>query len=346
MSVEIALLIAFITLLGNAFFVGAEFGLVSARRSSIELEALNGSRPAKITLGAMEHVSLMLAGAQLGVTLCSLVFGAVSEPMVAHLLEGSLENLGISGFWIETISIIIALHIMVYLHVVIGEMVPKNLALAAPSKVALLLTPLLVFFVKINKPIILALNSMANGSLRFAGFHPSNEMVSSFSRDEVAGFVKESHKEGLLSLEEEQLLTGALQFDADKVRSVLIPLSEVKSATGKPTPADIENLSAKTGFSRFPVIDSKGQYKGYIHLKDILQIEESEHYEPLPAKLIRPLATVKTTSLLRDALTIMQHSGAHLAKVADSTEEQVGIIALEDVLEMLVGEILDDTQKA
>ncbi len=148
MSIEWALITAVAMLIGNAFFVGAEFGLVSARRSSIELEALKGPHAATITLKAMEQVSHMLAGAQLGITLCSLVFGAVGEPLVAHILEQPLHSIGVSEVFIRPISVVIALTLMVYLHVVIGEMVPKNLALAAPAKVALLLTPPLVFIVK------------------------------------------------------------------------------------------------------------------------------------------------------------------------------------------------------
>ena len=151
MSGEVTqLLLAVSMLVGNAFFVGAEFGLVSSRRSNIELEALNGSRAAKITLGAMERVSLMLAGAQLGVTVCSLIFGAVAEPLVAHHLEQPFHTLGLSEGLLHPISFVIALILMTYLHVVLGEMVPKNLALAGPTKAALWLTPPLVFVRRVS----------------------------------------------------------------------------------------------------------------------------------------------------------------------------------------------------
>ncbi|MDB5170992.1 MAG: hypothetical protein JWO35_686 [Candidatus Saccharibacteria bacterium] len=345
MSVEVGLITAVSMLLANAFFVGAEFGLVSARRSNIELLALNGSRAAKITLDAMEHVSLMLAGAQLGVTLCTLIFGAVAEPLIAALLESPLHELGVSQALLHPLSFVIALILMVYVHVVIGEMVPKNLALANPTRAAIALTPPLVLIVTIIKPLVLALNIAANACLKALGIKASNEIASSFSRDEVAGFVKESHREGLLSKDEEHLLSGALRFDERTVQSVLLPLDNVVCASTNLTPEEIEGLTVKTGFSRFPVKNNRGRLTGYVHLKDILEIADAAHQEPVPQRFIRPLASVKSSTSLRTALVAMQRSGAHLAQVVNAKQAVVGIIALEDVLEELVGEIRDDSQK-
>jgi CBS domain containing-hemolysin-like protein len=345
MSIELQILLALMMLLGNAFFVGAEFGLVSARRSNIELQALNGSRAAKITLGAMEQVSIMLAGAQLGVTLCSLIFGAIGEPLFAYLLEQPLHNLGISDGWLHPISFIIALAIMVYFHVVIGEMVPKNLALASPTRAALWLTPPLALIVNFAKPLVHGLNIVANISLRLAGVKPKQEIASSFSRDEVAGFVKESHQEGLLSKDEEQLLSGALSFDELTVRSVLLSTDKLITVQPDVTPQKIEQLSAETGYSRFPVMEDENQLKGYVHIKDIIAASDGERQLSIPRRFIRPLAEVKLSTSLRRALVIMQHSGSHLAEVTDSRDNTLGVIALEDVLEELVGDIRDDAQK-
>lgn len=344
MSVELSLLLAVGTLLGNAFFVGAEFALVSARRTSVELKALSGSRLAKITLVGMEQVSLMLAGAQLGVTLCSLIFGAVGEPLVAHALEGPFHQLGMPDMLLEPISFIIALTFMVYLHVVIGEMVPKNLSLAASTRAALLLVPPLYFGVRLTKPIIVALNAVANGCVRLLGITPRREIRSSFDRDEVAGFVKESHREGLLSKDEEQLLSGTLDLEERTIARIILPLESVVITSQKPTPSEIDKLCQKTGYSRFPVPDEKGKLRGYIHLKDMLRVTDSQHTKPLADKLIRPLASVKQSTSLRNTLAMMQKTGSHIAQVSGAKGAILGIVMLEDVLEELVGPIQDDSQ--
>jgi CBS domain containing-hemolysin-like protein len=345
MSIETSLLVAIAMLIGNAFFVGAEFALVSARRSNIELKALDGSLAAKATLVAMEQVSLMLAGAQLGVTLCSLIFGAVGEPLVSHALHSPFNALGVSQFWLEPVSFAIALILMVYLHVVIGEMVPKNLSLASPTRAALLLVPVLLYLVQATKPVIVALNAVANSCLRLVGVKPSHEIASSFSRDEVAGFVKESHREGLLSEEEEHLLSGTLDFDERSVKSVIVPFESIVTTSAKPTPQEIEALTTKTGFSRFPIPGKKGSLNGYVHIKDILQIADNQYDVPLHARSVRQLASIKSTMSLRDALATMQASGAHLGQVSNSRGKVMGIIMLEDLLEELVGSIRDETQK-
>lgn len=345
MSLDVAAFIAITMLLGNAFFVGAEFGLISARRSRIELRALKGSRSAKTTLEAMEQVTIMLAGAQLGITLCSLVLGAVGEPLFAHLLEGPLTAMNVPEALLHPIAFVFAIAMMVYFHVVIGEMVPKNIVLAHPERSALLLTPPLALFVRVIRPVVVGLNAVANLFLHMFGIKPKNEVASTFTRDEVAGFVEESKREGLLSTDEGSLLSGALQFDERTVLSVLLPLSQIVTFTTKATPADIEKSVAETGYSRFPVRNSRGQLAGYVHLKDILDIDEISYDKAISSKYLRPLATVTSKSSLRSALAIMQKSGAHLAQVmGDQPGKVLGVIALEDVIEELIGEIRDDSQ--
>lgn len=345
MNLELSILLSIAVLLGNAFFVGAEFALVSARRSSIELKALGGSRLAKITLSGMENVSLLLAGAQLGVTLCSLIFGAVAEPLVEHALEGPFHQIGLPEELIVPISFFIALVAMVYIHVVIGEMVPKNLSLAKSVQAALLLVPPLFYIVKVFNPLIVSLNWIANSFIKLMGIKPRSEIKSSFTHDEVAGFIKESHREGLLSKEEEQLLSGTLNLEQRTIQHIVLPLSKIELTSTEPTVYEIENLCTKTGFSRFPVPDASGGLKGYIHLKDVLKLLDSSQSSKLPTSLIRSLGKVKEGSSLRDTLALMQHKGHHIAEVVTETGETIGIVMLEDVLEELVGTIQDETRK-
>ena len=329
---------------GNAYFVGAEFGLISARRSVIELKALNGSSLAKTTIKAMEKVSLMLAGAQLGVTLCSLGLGALGEPVIARFLEQPFVAIHLPDVLLHPVSIGVALLLMTYLHVVFGEMIPKNIALAGPDRAAIALTPPLFWMVKIFYPVVISLNALAGVTTRLFGVTPKDEITSTFNRDEVAGFVEESHREGLLDSDEEQLLAGSLRFDQKLVGAIIIPLEKLTMTTVMATPADIEQLVAITGYSRFPVQDKLKQMVGYVHLKDMLDIPRDDYNKPIPKAEIRPLPVVKSQDSLHDALIAMQRSGAHLAQVANNRGRVLGVIMLEDALEDLVGEIRDDGQ--
>lgn len=345
MSIEAAALIALLTLLGNAFFVGAEFGLVSARRSSIELRAVGGSKAARITLDAMEHVSVMLAGAQLGVTVCSLILGAVGEPLFAHLLERPFEAFNLAPVVLHGISFVLSLAIMVYLHVVIGEMVPKNLALAGPDRTALALVPPLVFLVRITKHIVLGLNAVANGTLRLMGVVPRAEIASTFTRDEVAGFVKESQREGLIDKDEGRLLSGALRFDELRAGAVTLPLEEVATLSTKSTPLSVERAAVETGYSRFPVRNTRGDFVGYVHIKDILNLPDSAWDEPLPKELLRPLPEITAGTSLRRTLALMQRSSTHLALVVGRNKKVQGAVTLDDVLQELVGNISEKPER-
>jgi len=343
MSTGPALVLSAFLLVANAFFVGAEFALISARRSAIELRAAGGNRLAGITMRAMERVSLMMAGAQLGITVCSLGLGYLGEPAIAHALEGPFETVGIPEALVHPVAFAIALAIIGYLHVVLGEMVPKNLALAGPDRAALALAPPLAGIVRILHPFIAVLNWIANAVLRSVGVTPKDEVTSAFTRDEVAGLVEESRREGLLDRDEERLLVGALTFEERDASAVMIPRSKVVSVAPSVTPAQVEAITARTGYSRLP-IEEDGQIVGYLHLKDALEVEDLHRNRPISPSWIRPLSTVRASDPLRAVLATMQRTSSHLARVVDDTTT-LGVAALEDVLEELVGEVRDETQR-
>ena len=344
MSTGFAIANSAVLLVGNAFFVGAEFALISARRSEIEPRAEAGGRAAQITLRAMENVSLMMAGAQLGITVCSLGLGYLGEPAIAHFLEGPFESVGVPESLVHPIAFAIALGLIGYLHVVLGEMVPKNLALAGPDRAALMLAPPLAMIVRALRPAIALLNWFANHTLRAFGVEPRDEVTSAFTRDEVAGFVAESRREGILDGQEERLLIGALEFEERDARSVLLALESLETIPPDVTPSQVEALAARTGYSRFPVREDE-QLIGYLHLKDALEIEDRHRNRPIARSWIRTLAEVGATDRLRTVLATMQRSNAHLARVHDTNGRVLGVAALEDVLEELVGEIRDETQR-
>jgi CBS domain containing-hemolysin-like protein len=339
------LLVGVALLLANAFFVGAEFAVISARRSQIEPKAAAGSRAARTTLWAMEHVSLMLACAQLGITICSLGLGAVAEPALAHLIEPLFERFGVPEQLLHPVAFALALGVVVYLHVVIGEMVPKNLAIAGPDRAALVLAPPLVFLAKVLSPVIRLLNAIANAALRLVRVEPKNEVSSAFTAEEVSSIVAESRREGLLD-DGHDLLTGALEFSDLVAADVMVPRHDAVTVPQGSTPGDVERMVARTGFSRFPVHDDAGALVGYLHLKDVLYAEDDAHDEPIPEKRVRGLVSVGSGDEVEDALAAMQRSGAHMARVLDEHGTTVGVLFMEDVLEELVGEIRDVTRRS
>ena len=343
MSTGTALLVGVLLLAGNAFFVGAEFAVISARRSAIEPRAEAGDRRARTALWAMEHVSLLLACAQLGVTVCSTGLGIVAEPALAHLLEVPFEALGVPAALLHPVSLVLALAIVVYLHVVLGEMVPKNLAVAGPETAALWFAPPLVLLGRAVRPVIAALNWVANHAVRLAGVEPKDEVASAFTAQEVQSIVEHSQAEGVLR-DEQGLLAGAIEFSSRTAGDVMVAVDELVTVGPRTTPDDVEHLVARTGFSRFPLRGDDDALRGYLHLKDVLYASNGDRFDPVPAWRVRALASVRPADEVEDALRAMQRSGAHLARV-EGPDGVLGVVFLEDILEELVGEVRDAMQR-
>src|SRR5215203_1952672 len=246
-----------VLLAGNAFFVGAEFAVISARRSQIEPRAAQGSKAAKTTLWAMEHATLMLATSQLGITVCSLVILNVSEPAIHHLLEIPLGATTLSAEAVSVIAFVVALLLVTFLHVVFGEMVPKNISFSVPTRAALILAPPLVMVARVFKPLIWTLNGAANGILRLFRVEPKDEATSAFTLDEVATIVEQSTREGVL-VDASGTLTAAFEFTGKSVGDVEVPLREMVVLPGLVTPADIQAAVARHGYSRYILTDTLG----------------------------------------------------------------------------------------
>lgn len=343
MSPIVALIITIVLLGLNALFVAAEFALLSTRRTQIEPLAQAGSRSAVLALKAIENVTLAMAAAQLGITICSLGLGAISEPAFAHFLEPLFKAMSIPDAFVHPIAFVIALTFVVFLHVVYGEMVPKNIALASPDRASLILGPFMLGVVFLLKPLVVALNLTANGFLKLMRIEPKDEVASTYSHDEVAGLVEESRREGLLDEDEYGLVSGALDFYEGTVAQVLLPLESLVTIKPAATPIDIELACAQTGYSRFPVSDAAGDFSGYLHIKDVLENDVERRERPIADKWLRPLSTVATDTGLYEALRVMQARGSHMARVADANGDVAGVVMLEDVLEELVGEIREQT---
>ncbi|MDP9806734.1 CBS domain containing-hemolysin-like protein [Trueperella bonasi] len=342
MSIGTALIVTGVLLAINAFFVGAEFSVMGARRSRVEPLAEQGKKTAQITLYALENVTLMLATCQLGITVCSVALGAISEPAIAHWIEGPLAAVGVPEGMVHPIAIVIALVLVVYLHVVLGEMVPKNLAVTTPEKVSYVLVPPLVAISKLLLPIVHSLNWFANRIISLLGFEPKDEVGAAFTVDEVASIVDASKKAGVLDADV-GLISSALEFTEYSAGDLMVPIADLTTVSPLTTPAEVELEIARTGFSRYPV-KVQDELVGYIHLKDIIDISASRREEPIAPWKIRKMSLVDSSDEVESALRSMQKDGTHLAAVSVNGAVE-GVLFLEDILEELVGEVRDAMQK-
>lgn len=343
MSDGFAILLGVVLLLLNAFFVGAEFSLLSSRRDRLEALLAQGKSRAKVVIKASQEGSLMLASAQLGITLCSLGLGRLGEPAVAHQLEVPFAALGIPEPVLHAVAFAIALAIVVVLHVLVGEMVPKNLALAEPERVALWLVPPLVGFVKLARPLIALFNLMANGVLRLLRVEPKDELETAYTSAELAELLVESRREGLLDQSEHRRLAQTLSSVEHRVGDVLVPLDELTTLPASPALGDVERVVADTGFSRFPVRGDDGSLRGYLHIKDVLDQAGRDPSTPVAPARIRRLPVVPVEARLDEAMAVLRRTGSHLGTAVDSAGTPVGVVALEDLVEEYVGTVRDAT---
>lgn len=334
----VQLFIGFLTLVVNAFFVGAEFALISVRRSQIEPRALAGEKRARMTLWALEHLSAMMATAQLGITASSLVLGAVAEPAIAHLLEPGFGAVGLPAGLVHPIAFVIALALATYLHMLIGEMVPKNIALAAPVPSALLLGPPLVALTRALRPFVFGVNAFANVLLRLLRLlrvEPKDEVGSVFTDDQLARMVVDSSAAGLLGPADGERLRDALELGTRPVGEILVPVPRMRTVEHTITPARLERLAAEAGFSRFPVTGPDGAVLGYLHIKDTLGAADRDR--PFPRTALHKVTRVRIDTPLDDTLTALRAEGSHLAAVVGLSGTVLGFVTMEDVLSELVG---------
>jgi CBS domain containing-hemolysin-like protein len=340
-----AVWVTILLLLLNAFFVGAEFAAMAARRSTLEPLAANGSRRAQVCLDALEQMGSLLACAQLGITVCSVLLGAISEAALHHALEPVVHHLGLPEGVTDGVALALALLIVVYLHVVVGEMIPKNLALAGPERSALILVPVLLFITRALRPIISVMESIAKSLVRLFRVEPKDEITSAFTVEEVEHILAESRHEGLIEEGQHGLVGAALEFSDKDAVDVAVALSDLVTLPLTATPDDVERLVAKRGFSRYPLLDLSGELTGYLHLKDVLYADDTERDIAVPVKRVRKLATVQAADEVEEVLRTMQRTGAHLARVVDPEGHDIGVVFLEDVIEELVGEVTDASQR-
>ena len=349
MSDGAALVLAVLLLAGNAFFVGAEIALVSVRRAQIEPHAESGSPRARTTMRAMSKVSLMMAGAQLGITVCSLGLGATAEPALAHLIEPAFEAAGVPEAWVHPVAFAIALTVVVALHMVLGEMVPKNIALAVPDRTALTLGPPLYAIVNLLRPVIWVLNQGANLVLRVLGVQPRDEVAAGADLAGVRAIVTESSTVGTLDADDAEIVGRALDLPEATVGELCLPLDEVHMFEPTDSTETLYAAAIDTGYSRFPVVGAGGQPFGYVHIRDAIAEPDPSTSWVVAGQVselpVTPLAHLPHDLPLIEAIGRMRDAVTHMAEVVDDGDRSLGIVTLEDALERLIGEVRDPAHR-
>lgn len=330
------LLVTLGLVLSNGFFVGAEFALIASRRTLIE-PLTETSRRAVWALSAMNQIPLMIAGAQLGITISSLGLGAIAEPALAHLLEVPFRATGLPEGAVHPVAFVLALAVIVVLHMVLGEMVPKNIAIAGPETAVLWLGPPMLAFCTATKPLLLAMKWLARHVLRIWRIEATEAVKSVFTAEELGGLVLQARTEGLLDPVEHERITGALALNQRTAADALRPWVEVTTVSEDVSPASLEVLATRTGRSRFPVVGrASRRVLGFVHIKDVLGCTGAQRRAPIPTTLIRPLLAVAPDRTLAELLLAMRRGGRHMALVTDG-RVPLGIVTLDDVLTAVVG---------
>jgi len=339
-----AAVLSVVLLLLNGAFVALEFALVGARYSRLEPMAAQGRRSAVLAVAAMRRLNMQLAGAQLGITLASLSLGYVAEPLVVHALEDLLALGPIPPTLGRVVSLVLGLAFVVFIHMVVGEMVPKNLAITAPERTLLVLARPNLWYLRLLGPVVWLLNAVALAGVRLLRITPRDELESAPSADDLARMLAESHRLGLIEGDAHRLLTGVLDFGGRTAATVMVPRPSIQSVTTSTTLADAEALIASSGHSRLPVFDdSSGEPLGFVHAKDLFALSGSVGGLPIPMRLVRRMPLVPCDRPLEELLGVMRRTGVHVALVIDDAGAVDGLVTLEDLLEELVGEIIDET---
>jgi CBS domain containing-hemolysin-like protein len=330
------LLLSIGLLIANAIFVGYEFAILVAKKGDFEAAAAEGNRGAQLATKAFSEVSLQLAGAQLGITMASLGLGSVAEPAIGHAIEDWL-HVRLSESLSQILGFAIALSIVTFFHLVVGEMVPKNIAIAKPGPTLRALVYVYAGFLWLFGPVVKFLNAIANAGCRILGVEPRDELVAAHSVAELSWIVLRSQEHGALESDDASLLAGALSFAQQPILDIARPWPEVPivrlGATGNQARRMVRDRAA----SRILVQgrDPEGRMQGYVHAKDLLSLDPDELSQPISSSLIRSTVAVRGDRPLIEVLRLMRSAKQQLAVVMDNGDP-VGAVSIEEVVQALV----------
>ncbi|WP_435205919.1 hemolysin family protein [Micromonospora sp. bgisy143] len=344
MSPGIALISSGVLLGLNGFFVAAEFALVASKRYRLEQAAASGGRAARAALDGVRELSLMLAGAQLGITLCTLGLGALAEPAIEHLVSPLLHAVGLPDAASHVIALVFALGLVTFLHLVVGEMAPKSWAITDAERSATLLALPFRAFARVSRPVLSALNALANSILRLVGVHQQDQLAQVHGPDELRILLEQSREHGLLGAEQHQLLTSMLELQGTSVAQVMEPFATMVTVRRDDPAERIEQVSRDSGRSRLAVLDSGGDVCGLVHVREAVRVVTTGR-AATAGELMTPAFTLPATSTVTEAVAEMRARQSQLALVRNGggPARPIGFVALEDLLEEVIGEFDDET---
>nr|WSW42401.1 hemolysin family protein [Streptomyces sp. NBC_01001]WSW63157.1 hemolysin family protein [Streptomyces sp. NBC_00998] len=342
MTEILLLLLALALTLACAVFVAAEFSLTTVERSELERAAADGERGAASALEAAKRLTFQLSGAQLGITVTSLVIGMLAEPSVSALLRGPLEAIGLPAVAVATTATLLGVAMSTIVLMVVGELVPKNWAISHPLGVAKVVAGPQRAFTAAFAPLIRHLNNTANRLVRRFGLEPAEELASARTPEELVALARHSAREGAIEADSAELFVRTLHLGELTAENVMTPRVDVRALEAHATALDAANLTLATGISRFPVYrDSLDEVIGTLHVRDVLALEEGERAcTPVTALMTEPLLVPH--SLPVDTLLGRLRKARTMAVVIDEYGGTAGVATVEDIVEEVVGEVRDE----
>lgn len=342
------LLLVFVLVFANAFFVVSEFSIVKIRRTKLEELAHNGSKRAAVALKITENLNTYLSAIQLGITLASLGLGWIGEPAVSKLLEA-----GFGGWFadnqvlLHSLSFGIAFSFITLLHVVLGELVPKSLAIQDTERCALIIAPALYTFNRIFSPFIWVFDHVTIGILKLMGIKPGDENGDAHSEEEIKLIIDASQKGGVIDDTEGEIIQNAISFSETSAHEIMIPRQDIKCIYKNYSYNETMDFIRRHNHTRFPLCDKdKDHIVGMLHIRDILEHPEDKDAKDFLSRISRQILFVPENKSISDILHQMMFKHIHLAIVVDEYGGTAGMLSMEDILEELVGDIRDEHDDA
>lgn len=338
-----SLLVAIVLVVVNGFFVAVEFAFTASRRPPLEERAASGNRFARWALAAMDELPVTFAGAQLGVAAMSLGLGFIIEDSLEVVFHDAFDAFGLPSGAVTSLSLVISLLIVSFVHNVFGEMAPKNATIAAPERTALLLAAPFRAYVTVFRPVIAGLSWLAGGLLRIFGVRIRSSVETTHSAEDIATLVKTIGAGKVIDPSSSRLLTSALGFQDTIVSEVMVPRPDLVAMPVAETAANLERAVVATGHSRIPVYgENLDDIRGFVHAKDLIAVDPEFLAQPIDSDLIRTVPMVPESTPISPVMEMMRSEGVHMALAIDEHGTVAGLVTLEDIAEELVGDIRDE----